>query len=402
MSHWLGTTSSGVAGEAFRAGLYSRLNPLRNLAHLLRVPRALIDIAAVLALLACALLIGFGLRHICRRYALRFRNTWGEFFFSLLEPLPTPLLILAALYTAIEEFNLPRRWDHIASQAILVLVIVVLFFFPARVINLFLSGMARKQPQLERVTQPANFLVKVLFALVAVVVVLENLGVHLTAVWTTLGVGSVAVALALQDTLGNFFAGLYILADHPIKLNDYIRLDSGQEGFVTRIGWRSTLLRTGQNNLVVVPNSTLAKAVITNFSLPEERLLASVQVSVACDTDARRVEKMLTEIATGLAQEGFGGALDDPAPSALLIPGFGASSLDFTVYMHVRQFVDQGGVQSELRKRILERFANEGIDMPFPTRALVLDPSLVGLLANKAPETPPSPTAGVIASKKTE
>jgi len=401
MSNWVGTTGIAAAGVDFRVGLYSGPDPLRDISHLLRVPRPLIDIAAVLTLLACALLIGFGFRHICRRYAFRFRNTWGEFFFALLEPLPTPLLILAALYTAVEEFNLPHRWDHVASQAILVLVIVVLFFFPARVINLFLSRMARKEPQYERVTQPANFLVKVLFSLVAVIVVLENLGVHLTAVWTTLGVGSVAVALALQDTLGNFFAGLYILADHPIKLNDYIRLDSGQEGFVARIGWRSTLLRTGQNNLVVVPNSTLAKAVITNFSLPEERLLASVQVSVACDTEPRRVEMLLTEVATGLAQEGFGGALGDPAPSALLIPGFGASSLDFTVYMHVRRFADQGAVQSELRKRILERFTKERIEMPFPTRALVLDPSVLGLLA-KSPDAPSPPDAGVIASKQTE
>jgi len=402
MSNCTGITGVADAAGVFRVTLYSRLDPLRDLAHFLRVPRALVDFAAVLTLLACALLIGFGLRHICRRYALRFRDTWGEFVFALLEPLPTPLLILAALYTAIEEFNLPHRWDHIASQAILVLVIIVLFFFPARVINLFLSGMARKQPQLEKVTQPANFLIKVLFSLVAVVVVLENLGVHLTAVWTTLGVGSVAVALALQDTLGNFFAGLYILADHPIKLNDYIRLDSGQEGFVTRIGWRSTLLRTGQNNLVVVPNSTLAKAVITNFSLPEERLLASVQVSVACDADARRVERLLTEIATGLAQEGFGGALTDPAPSALLIPGFGPSSLDFTVSMNVRRFADQGGVQSELRKRILERFAKERIEMPFPTRALVFDPALMSLLKGVAEPASSGPVAGVIASKKTE
>ncbi|HEV2425237.1 MAG TPA: mechanosensitive ion channel family protein [Terriglobia bacterium] len=383
-----------------RAGLDSRLDPLRDLAHLLRTPLALIDIAAVLVLLTAALVIGLGLRHICRRYARRLQNSWGEFFFALLEPLPIPLLILAALYTAVEEFNLPRRWDHLASQAILVTVIIVLFFFPARVVHLFLTRMSRKQPQLERVTQPANFLVKILFSLVAVIVILENLGVHLTAVWTTLGVGSVAVALALQDTLGNFFAGLYILADHPVNLNDYIRLDTGQEGFVTRIGWRSTLLRTGQNNMVVVPNSTLAKAVITNFSFPEERLLVSVPVSVAYGTDPRRVERILVEIAGGLAEENFPGLLGYTEPSALLLPGFGASTLDFTLYVSVRRFADQGRVQSELRRRILERFAKEGIEMPFPTRALVLDPSLLGLLP-KAPEAASSgPVAGVIASKK--
>jgi small-conductance mechanosensitive channel len=402
MSAALRVTGRESMGLGFGAALHSGANPLHELARFLRIPLALIDVAALGVLLIGALLIGIGVRRIARRYAGRFQNTWGQFFFSLLEPLPTPLLILAALYTAIEEFNLPPKWDHIASEAILVQVIIVLFFFPARVIHLFLTRMSRRDPQLERVTQPASFLVRVLFSLVAVIVVLENLGVHLTAVWTTLGLGSVAVALALQDTLGNFFAGLYILADHPVNLNDYIRLDSGQEGFVTRIGWRSTLLRTGQNNMVVVPNSTLAKAVITNFSFPEERLLLPLTVSVAYGTDPRRVEKILVEIAGNLAREDFPGLLRYPDPSALLLPGFGASSLDFTLYVNVRRFVDQGPVQSELRKRILERFVREGIAMPFPTRALVFDPSLLGLLPKTPDAAPSAPIGGVIASKKTE
>jgi len=402
MSALLGVTGSGSVGFAFRAAWHSGANPLHDLARLLRIPLALIDIAAVVVLLTAAVLIGYGLRRICRRYARRFQNTWGEFFFSLLEPLPTPLLILAALYTAIEELNLPRKLDHIASQAILVQVIIVLFFFPARVIHLFLIRMSRRQPQLERVTQPASFLIRVLFSLVAVIVILENLGVHLTAVWTTLGVGSVAVALALQDTLGNFFAGLYILADHPVNLNDYIRLDSGQEGFVTRIGWRCTLLRTGQNNTVVVPNSTLAKAVIVNFSFPEERMLSSIQVSVAYRTDPQLVQRILTEVARGLAQEEFEGLLKYPEPSAQLVPGFGPSSLDFTLYVYVRRFADQGSVQSELRKRILKRFDSEGIEVPFPTRALVFETPAPGVPQKALNSGPPAPTGGVVASKKTD
>ena len=390
-----------AAGRAPLAS-QSAVDPLRDLARLLRTPPALIDVAALIVLVACAILVGVALRRILGRYARRFESSWTGFFLSILEALPTPLLILAALYTAIEEFNLPPRWDHIASKAILIQVIIVLFFFPARVIHLFLNRAQQKQPQLERVAQPANFVIKALFSLVAVIVILENLGVHLTAVWTTLGVGSVAVALALQDTLGNFFAGLYILADHPINLNDYIKLDSGQEGFVTRIGWRSTLLRTGQNNMVVVPNSTLAKAVITNFSFPDERLLASVQAGVAYGTDPRRVEKILVEVARGLAKDGFEGVLGYPEPGAFLIPGFGASTLDFTLNVHVRRFADQGAVLSELRKRILERFNSEGIEMPFPTRALVLDPSTLAALRPEGEPPPAGGAPGVVASKQSE
>ena len=136
-----------------------------------------------------------------------------------------------------------------------------------------------------RVTQPAAFVVRTLFALLGTIIFLENMGISLTAVWTTLGVGSVAVALALQETLSNFFSGLYLLADRPVSPNDYIKLDSNQEGYVLRIGWRSTILRTLGNNYVVIPNSTLAKAIITNYSAPETRMSYSLPVSVAYGTD---------------------------------------------------------------------------------------------------------------------
>jgi len=360
---------------------------VQQLARRLHISPVVIDVVAVGTLLVAAILLGFALRHLCRRYAGKLTRTWGEFVFLLLEPLPIPLLVLAAGYAALEWFNLPRHWDRVGSEAILVLVIVVLFYVPAKVITLFLRRAKQKQPALERVTQPASFFVRVFFSLVAVIVILQNLGIHLTALWTTLGVGSVAVALALQDTLGNFFAGLYLLADRPVNPGDYIRVEpSGPEGFVVRIGWRSTLLRNGLNNMAVLPNSTLAKAVVTNFSYPEERLQVPVQVGVAYGSDPRRVERLLTDIARELADEGFEGVLKVPEPVALLIPGFGASTLDFTLNVQVRRLADQGKVQSELRKRILERFDREGIAIPFPTQSLSLDPATVALLRREAGE----------------
>jgi len=320
-----------------------------------------------------ALIVGFVLDRVCHRYAKRFQDSWRGTYFSLLESLPVPLLLLVALYNTLQVFPLPDPWDHVGSKLLLIVVIVVAFYFPAKMSIVFMRRLSLREPGLERVAQPAIFLIRVLAALVAVIVVLENLGVHLTAVWTTLGVGSVAVALALQETLSNFFAGLYLLADRPINPNDYVRLDSGQEGYVVRIGWRSTLIRTLPNNLVVVPNSTLAKAIITNYSLPEPRTAASVQVSVSYGSDPNRVETILAEIARDAAREGLEGLLSTPEPAARLIPGFGASTLDFSLGFHVRQFTDQYFVQSELRKRILERFRREGIHIPFPSHSILIE-----------------------------
>jgi small-conductance mechanosensitive channel len=287
------------------------------------------------------------------------------------------------VYTALEILVLPRKYEQIGSKVIFALVVMVTFYLMTRVVILFLARWGRQEPSLERVTQPAGFVVRVVFALLAGIIIFENLGIHLTAVWTTLGVGSVTVALALQDTLGNFFAGLYLLADHPISPGDYVKLDGGHEGYVSHVGWRSTSFRTLGNNLIVIPNSILTKAVITNYLMPEERMSLDIRVGVAYGTDARRVEKVLVEIAEKAMADGVEGLLAHIAPWAQLNPGFGASTLDFTLNVTVRRFENQFAVRSELRKRILERFQAEGIDMPFPTQTIILDKST---LAPRAPE----------------
>jgi small-conductance mechanosensitive channel len=346
---------------------------LQDLARTLHLSPSVFYTIAIALLLLSALILGFVLNRLLHHWSKEFKNGWREMIFALLESLPLPLLFLAALYAGMELLTLPREYERIGSKLLFALVILVIFYFPAKVLILFLRRVGQRGPGLERVTQPAVFLIRALFALLAVIIVLENLGISLTAVWTTLGVGSVAVALALQETLSNFFAGIYLMADRPISPGDYIKLDSGQEGFVVRLGWRSTTLRSQSNNIVFVPNATLAKSVITNYSLPELRVSLSVPVRVAYGTQPARVEKVLLEVAQEAAREGLEGLLSEPAPTVRLIPGFGDSSLDFSLNLHVRRFEDQYLVQSELRKRILARFEKEGIVMPFPTRTVMLD-----------------------------
>jgi len=320
-----------------------------------------------------SLALGLVLNRIIHYWTKKLADTWGELVFSLLESLPLPLLFLSSIYIGLELLPLPRRFERVGSKLIFALTIVVVFYFPAKVLVIFMRRLGRRNPGLAQITNPSILVMRALFTILAIVIVLENLGISLTAVWTTLGVGSVAVALALQETLSNLFAGLYLLADRPISPGDYIKLDSGQEGYVMRIGWRSTAMRTQSNNLLFVPNSTMAKAIIINYSLPELQVSVTVPVRVSYGSDPSRVEKVLLDITREAAQEGLGGLLLDPPPSVCLSPGFGESSLDFSLYLNVRRFEDQVPVQSELRKRILARFAKEGIAIPFPTRTIGLD-----------------------------
>ncbi|MGH9455230.1 MAG: mechanosensitive ion channel family protein, partial [Terriglobia bacterium] len=219
-----------------------------------------------LASLAVAVFGGLGLSRLFHRWRIKAGTSLAEILFGLLEAIPVPLLVLLILYVALEVLKPPPNVEHVGSKILLVSAIILICYFLARAIVIVLQHVSQRDPALKRVTHPATLVIRLLFAILATIIVLENLGIHLTAVWTTLGVGSVAVALALQETLSNVFAGLYLMADRPLNPGDYVKVDSGFEGYVLQVGWRATSLRTLQNNVVFVPNSGLAKATLVNYS----------------------------------------------------------------------------------------------------------------------------------------
>ena len=112
-------------------------------------------------------------------------------------------------------------------------------------------------------------------------ILLNHFNVSITPILTALGVGGLAVALALQDTLSNLFGGFYVAVAGQVRLGDYIKLNTGEEGYVTDIGWRCTTLPGTANNMIIVPNAKLAQAIVTNYYLPEKRMAANFQLTVA-------------------------------------------------------------------------------------------------------------------------
>ena len=359
---------------------------VEDLARALHLNPKVFDVPFFATLVISSLALGLVLNRIIHHWTKKLANTWGELVLSLLESLPVPLLFLGSVYAGLEFLTLPHWVERFGSKLIFVLTIGVVFYFPAKVLVLFLRRAEKRNPGMAQVTDPSILVIRTLFAILATVIVIEHFGISLTGVWTTLGVGSVAVALALQETLSNLFAGLYLLADRPVSPGNYIKLDSGQEGYILRIGWRSTTLRTQSNNIVFVPNSTMAKAIIINYSLPELRVSVSIPVQASYGSDPSQVERALLDVTREAAQEGLAGLLLNPPPSVFLNPGFGDSSLDFSLNLNVRRFEDQVPVQSELRKRILARFAKEGITMPFPTRTIGLDQATLESLQNSPPK----------------
>ncbi len=324
------------------------------------------------------------------RIALLFLRRWGqklpgqEKTIRLFAFLMEAAVILIAVYTLLEALQLAPRHEHFAGRLLMTLAIFLGCYGAGKMVTLYLSRISQEDPSYVRFTEPAVFVARAIFSLLAVMIVLENLGVRLTAVWTTLGVGSVAVAMALQETLSNFFAGLYLLADRPIRAGDFIQFDSGQQGYILRVGWRSTSIQSLAKNLVVVPNSTLAKAVVTNFSHPERQMLLPIEVGVAYGTDPRWVGRVLKEVAEQAVRDQVAGMTLNTDPQVRFMPGFGDSSLNFTLTVEILDFAQQFSVQTELRMRIVERFQKEGIEFPFPTRTLVFDKSTPEMLGMRS------------------
>jgi small-conductance mechanosensitive channel len=208
-----------------------------------------------------------------------------------------------------------------------------------------------------------------LVATIGLLVMLNGLGLSITPMLTALGVGGLAVALALQEPLANFFAGLFITLAGQVRVGDYVKLDSGQEGYVVDFSWRSTRLRMLANNLILVPNAKLAQAIVVNHHLPSNDLAVLIEVGVDYDSDLAHVERVVVEVGHDVMKYVAGGVPEfEPF---IRYHTFGQSSIDFTVILRAREFVDQYLVKHEFVKRLHARFNQERIVIPFPIRTLM-------------------------------
>jgi small-conductance mechanosensitive channel len=314
-----------------------------------------------------------------RAVSFRLLHRWAEKTETriddiLLAALKVPSIywcVAIGLIVGVHMSDLQDRYVLYAGKAIQVLVILSVTIAAARLAGEIFRNYVQKAGLPLPATGLANGIIKGSLLLVGFLILLSAIGISVTPILTALGVGGLAVALALQDTLSNLFAGIHILMEKPIRVGDFVRLETGQEGYVEDITWRTTRVRVLPNNMVIIPNNKIAQSTLTNYHLPEKRMSLLIPVCVSYSSDPEKVEAVLLQ-ETSKAVGEVPGLLGEPAPFVRFIPGFGESSLDFTLICQVGEFVDQYLVQHELRKRILRRFREEGIEIPFPHRTVYL------------------------------
>ena len=315
---------------------------------------------------------------LARGFIFRFLHKWAAKTAGKLDDLiidsvkiPSYYWISAvSLYISIGVSDLPEKLSFYLIKTLHVLIILSLTITVANLSGKALQHYIEKTDIPIPTTGLTYSIIKGVILVVGALVVMGSLGISITPLITALGVGGLAVALALQDTLSNLFAGIHILVEKPIRVGDYIKLETGQEGYVDDIGWRTTRIRMLPNNMVIVPNSKLAQSVLTNYYYPDKEMAVVIQVSVAYGSDLDKVERVTIEVAKQI-QKAVPGALESFEPF-IRYHTFGDSGIGFSVILRVKEFVDQHLLKHEFVKALHKRYAKEKIEIPFPQRVVYL------------------------------
>jgi small-conductance mechanosensitive channel len=280
------------------------------------------------------------------------------------------LCIAAGLYAVIAVSELPEKYTLFFNKALHVTVIFSVTIAVANLAGKIFRNYIQKSDLPIPTTGLAYGILKGTIYVIGILIILAVLGISIAPLITALGVGGLAVALALQDTLANLFAGIHILVEKSIRVGDFIRLETGQEGKVEDITWRTTRIKMMPNNMVVIPNKQLSQSVVTNFALPEKEMMFILPIGVGYGSDPEVIEAILIDEAEK-AQGEVEGLLQESKP-VVRLSGFGESSLDFILMCRISGYDVQQSVLHEMRKRLLKRFKEQGIEIPYPHREVYI------------------------------
>lgn len=344
--------------------IFSHTLSADNLVDLLLVPSCI-----VLAALAAGIIADRLIRRYIGHHLAVEESTWKYVLIRSMQGVPIFFSFIIGLYWAIDAVEISPTLTKLLSY----LLFTSNVFSITRVIARTVDGVVtmyfeRSDKNLPKTTLLNSILIGVIYAM-GILVILQYYGISIAPILTAAGVGGMAVALALQETLANIFSGLHLILSKQLRIGDYIRLGSGEEGRVTDITWRfTTIIPLGASNTIVIPNKTIAGANITNFSLPTQNINISIPVGVAYDSDLAHVERITIET----AKEVLARVDNNPNANPLVrFTTFGDSAINFSVILPSSIFDHQGIIQHEFIKALTERYRTEGIDIPFPIRTII-------------------------------
>ena len=335
-------------------------------------------------ILVFSFLVGIALnRMLTQKLAGRVKASESELmeiFFRAMKGVPISLCVVIGLYWSVTTSDMPAGLEKIFSYVLFTVII----FSLTRVCERTLSGFIRlKFSDSSDMTQSTllDTIFRVAIYASGALIVLDYFNISIAPIMAAMGVGGMAVAFGVRETLENIFSGLQIIISKQLRVNDYIRLSTGDEGRVTDINWRYiTVMPASKSSVVVIPNKVIAGAVTTNFSQPHDDIVLVVPIGVGYESDLEQVERVTVEVARELQIkiDGYEPRFNDegvdmnPLAPVVRYQAFNDSSIDFNAVMHVQPFTNQYILKHEFIKAITKRYREEGINIPFPIRTLDL------------------------------
>lgn len=303
-----------------------------------------------------------------------------EIFFRAMRGVPVSLCLVTGLYWIITTSErLPKDLIEFFHKVLFSVIV----FSLTRVCERTLSGFIRvKFSGTNDMTQSTllDTIFRVAIYASGALLILDEFEVSVAPIMAAMGVGGMAVAFGVRETLENIFSGLQLIISKQLRVNDYIKLSTGDEGRVTDINWRYiTIMPPAESNVVVIPNKVIASSVTTNFSQPRDDIIVVVPIGVSYDSDLELVERVTIEVARELQIriDGYQPKFDmNGVDTNKLAPivryqAFGDSSINFNAVLHVQTFTNQYVLKHEFIKAITKRYREEGIEIPFPIRTIV-------------------------------
>ena len=354
------------------------------------------------AMIFAAFLIAAGVANIFMRVFLGrvARRTPGTLDEELLNVVRGPVVLfitLSGLFLALliltnldsPRYSLITGFDDQIRRAWLVVVIAEVAYLLYHLLDASLTWYIQSVAQTtetqldDRLLPPLKRIMPLLVYSLGFLMALSVLNIPISPILAGLGIGGLAVALAVQPTLANFFAGTYVVTEGELNVGDYIELQGGPSGYVVEVGWRSTKIRSMYNNLVIIPNSQMANSIVTNYYSPEPSMNVLVYCGVSYDSDLEVVESVVKEEAQELVTESEHAVDGEPWFG---FDEFGDSNISFWVFVQAKDRLGSFYLTSDLVKVIHSRLTAEGIEINYPVRKLVF-PTENGT----GPEVPPIP-----------
>jgi small-conductance mechanosensitive channel len=298
--------------------------------------------------------------------AARAGNPNATAFAAALRRRPIIWLGLAGLYGAVTSLPLgeqPRlqRLQYLIAGVLLIVLIFSVTLAAARLADDTVALYTGQPTAVHPTSSIFANLVRIVVFIIGGLMAFQALNIRVTPILTALGVGGVAVALALQDTLSNLFAGIYILVSRKLRPGDFVQLESGAQGYIRDINLRHTTIRELANNLVVVPNTRMASTINRNFDLPGPEVAVTLDVTVSHANDLALVEDITLEVARDTLANVPGGVAEfEPQ---VRYQAFAEIGIRFTAVLRARAFGDQFLLKHEFIKRLHRRYGDTNIRM---------------------------------------